>query len=87
MSKFSADKALIFILLSPAKHSYSVFVAVRLRMSFPRACLTRVRNPETSVWTGKKIGILRAAATRENDKLGIVQDQSRHYNMQVSIAS
>ncbi|MBV8359001.1 MAG: hypothetical protein JO189_13850 [Deltaproteobacteria bacterium] len=54
-------------------------------MSFPRACLARVRNPETNVWTGKKIGILRAAATRENDKPGIFQDQNRHYDMQASI--
>ena len=54
-------------------------------MSFRRACLARVRNPETSVWMGKKIEILRAAATRENDKSGIVQDQNRHYDMQDSI--
>ena len=47
--------------------------------------LVRVRNPETSAWTGKKIGILRAAATRENDKPGIVQDQNRYYDMQDSI--
>jgi hypothetical protein len=33
----------------------------------------------------KKIGILRAAATRENDKPGIQQDQNRHYDMQDSI--
>ena len=54
-------------------------------MSFPRPCLARVKNPETSVWTGEKIGILRAAATRENDKPGIVQGQNRRYNMQDSI--
>ena len=34
---------------------------------------------------GQKIGILRAAATRENDKPGIVHDQNRHYDMQDSI--
>jgi len=95
-------------LLSPAKHSYNDFVAVRSRMSFPHACLAPVRNPETSAWTGEKIGTaagaalnevkglgaavvpslrsgrqepLRAAASRENDKPGIVQDQNRHYDM------
>jgi hypothetical protein len=53
--------------LRPAKHSYSGFAAARLVMSFPRACLARARNPESGAWAGEKTGILRAAATCEND--------------------
>ena len=43
-------------------------VAVQLCVSFPRVCLARARNPESSAWVGKRSGILRAAATRENDR-------------------
>jgi len=77
--------ASIALLLSPAKHSYNVFVVVQSRMSFSRACLARARNPESGARAGQKIGILRAAATRENDKRRIQQDQNRHYDMQDSI--
>jgi hypothetical protein len=36
---------------------------------------------------GKRTEILRAAATRENDKRGIRQDQNRHYSKQDSIVA
>jgi hypothetical protein len=38
-------------------------------LSFPRVCLVwRARNPENDAWLGEKTRILRAAATRENDR-------------------
>jgi len=37
-----------------AKDSYNVFVAVQLRMSFPRAYLARARNPESGAGAGQK---------------------------------
>ena len=79
--------ATYYVLLSPAKHSYSVFVAVQLRMAFPRACLAHRGIPNPASGLAKKIGILRAAATRENDKRRIQQHQNHHYDMQDSIES
>src|SRR6266849_3191681 len=38
------------------------------RLSFPRACPARARNPEFRWRTWGRTGILRAAATRENDR-------------------
>jgi Transposase DDE domain group 1 len=74
-------------LMSLAKYSYNDFVTTQLLVSFPRACLARARNPESAARTGQKTGILRAAATRENDRQGIPPNQNRHYDMQGSIGN
>jgi CHASE1-domain containing sensor protein len=51
-----------------------------------RARVWRTRGiPNPAPGQGNKTGILRAAATRENDKQRIRQDHDRHYNMQDSI--
>ena len=41
-------------LLSLAQYSDTTSAPARSRLSFPCACLARVRNPETGAWTGKK---------------------------------
>jgi len=43
--------------------------------------------PNPVLWLAKEIGILRAAATRENDKRRIQQYQNRHYDMQDPIGA
>jgi hypothetical protein len=67
MIQFPQNKHQSLLLMS-AKDSYNDFASAQLVVSFPRACLARARNPEIGAWAGKKTGILRAAATRENDK-------------------
>jgi hypothetical protein len=58
---------------------------LRRRRSHSRARVWRARNPESGARMGKKNEILRAAATRENDKQRIRHDQNRRYTMQDSI--
>jgi hypothetical protein len=55
-------------LLSPAQDSDTARPLGRMFLSFPRACLARARNPELRWRTWGRTGILRAAATRENDR-------------------
>ncbi|MBV8452622.1 MAG: hypothetical protein JOZ29_10160 [Deltaproteobacteria bacterium] len=59
------------MLLRIAKDSYIDPAAAWSPLSFPCGCLAHARNPESSAWAGEKGGILRAAATRENDKQAI----------------
>src|SRR5216684_3047623 len=54
-------------LVSPAQDSDTAR-SVEFFLSFPRACLARARNPEFRWRTSGRTGILRAAATRENDR-------------------
>ena len=62
--------------MNPAKDGCPDFAPARQHLSFPRACLARARNPEFAA--GQRTGILRAAATRENDQQGILHDQNCH---------
>jgi hypothetical protein len=74
-------------LLSLAQYSDTASAPVQACLSFPRACLARARNPESSAWTGENTGILRAAATRENDRVCIQQEPHFHYIRQLSIGT
>src|SRR6266852_953272 len=65
-------------------HKIVTRTSARIFLSFPRACLARARNPEFRWRTWGRTGILRAAATRENDR---ARDRARncHYDLQSSI--
>jgi hypothetical protein len=73
------------VLLSPAQDSNTDCAPAQMLLSFPRACLARTRNPETGAWPGKKVGILRAAATRKNDRANNQHGPNCHYIRQLSI--
>jgi hypothetical protein len=56
------------------------FAPMRSWLSFLRPCPARKRNLEASAREGKKTGILRAVATRENDKrVARVKIKLTHY--------
>jgi hypothetical protein len=74
-------------LLNFARYSDLAFTPKRSWLSFPRAFLARARNPGSGAAAGKKIGIVRRAATRENDRASIRQQLHCHYIRQSSIAT
>ena len=60
-------------LSSLAQHSDTASAPAQPWLSFPRACLARARNPETSVRTGEKIGTVacgRPESSKELKDLG-----------------
>src|SRR6266851_2172711 len=61
-------KSKISSLLNPAQDSDTARPVGRMFLSFPRACLARARNPEFRWRASGRTRILRAAATRENDR-------------------
>jgi hypothetical protein len=77
----------VVILLSLAQYSDAASAPARPWLSFPRACLACASNPETSAGTGKKIGILRAAATRENGRTSNQQKANCHYTRQLPVVA
>src|SRR6266849_10346200 len=68
--------------LSPAQESDTARPLGRIFLSFPRACLARARNPEFRWRTWGRTGILRAAATRENDRARARARRNCRYDLQ-----